>query len=92
LYGQLWHADSVPNWPTLRRRRLARELSSLRESIDMTIEEAAASAGISPSHLSRVERALVGVRVPAVRALLNTYGANASAVTKPVGRSSVRNW
>ncbi|WP_285904617.1 helix-turn-helix domain-containing protein [Paractinoplanes hotanensis] len=68
----------MPNWPTLRRRRLARELSNLRETIDMTIEEAAASAGISPSHLSRVERALVGVRVPAVRALLTTYGANAS--------------
>ncbi|WP_223884480.1 DUF5753 domain-containing protein [Micromonospora craniellae] len=68
----------MPNWPTLRRRRLARELSKLRESIDMTIEEAAASAGISSSHLSRVERALVGVRVPAVRALLQTYGANAS--------------
>jgi transcriptional regulator with XRE-family HTH domain len=46
----------------------------------MTIEEAAASAGISPSHLSRVERALVGVRVPAVRALLEAYGANASTV------------
>jgi hypothetical protein len=46
----------------------------------MTIEEAAASAGISPSHLSRVERALVGVRPPVVRALLTTYGANASLI------------
>lgn len=78
LVRKMWHAVLVPNWPTLRRRRLARELSNLRESIDMTIEEAAASAGISPSHLSRVERALVGVRAPAVRALLETYGANAS--------------
>ncbi|WP_434742450.1 helix-turn-helix domain-containing protein [Micromonospora sp. SH-82] len=71
----------MPNWPTVRRRRLARELSNLRQAIDMTIEDAAASAGISPSHLSRVERALVGVRVPAVRALLQTYGANASTMT-----------
>lgn len=50
----------------------------------MTIEDAAASAGISPSHLSRVERAMVGVRVPVVRALLSTYGANPSAVTSLV--------
>ncbi|MFY1597350.1 helix-turn-helix domain-containing protein [Micromonospora sp. WMMD737] len=68
----------MPNWPTLRRRRLARELANLRESVDMTIEDAAARAGISPSHLSRVERALVGVRVPVVRALLTTYGASPS--------------
>ncbi|MDW5325351.1 helix-turn-helix transcriptional regulator [Plantactinospora sp. WMMB334] len=74
----------MPNWPTLRRRRLARELSVLRESIHMTIEEAAANAGISPSHLSRVERALVGVRVPVVRALLMTYGADAPTVANLV--------
>ncbi|WP_431945535.1 helix-turn-helix domain-containing protein [Micromonospora marina] len=68
----------MPNWPTLRRRRLARELAKLRDSIAMTIEEAATRAGISPSHLSRVERALVGVRVPVVRALLATYGTSPS--------------
>lgn len=50
----------------------------------MTIEDAAARAGISPSHLSRVERALVGVRVPVVRALLATYEANASTVANLV--------
>ncbi|MGI5151438.1 helix-turn-helix domain-containing protein [Plantactinospora sp. CA-294935] len=74
----------MPNWPTLRRRRLARELNVLRGSIHMTIEEAAANAGISPSHLSRVERALVGVRVPVVRALLMTYGADAPTVANLV--------
>ncbi len=70
----------MASWPTLRRRRLASELSKLREAIDLTIEDAAASAGISPSHLSRVERAIVGVRVPVVRALLATYGASPSTV------------
>ncbi|MDG4751293.1 helix-turn-helix transcriptional regulator [Micromonospora sp. WMMD718] len=74
----------MPNWPTLRRRRLARELANLRESIGMTIEEAAGHAGISPSHLSRVERALVGVRVPVVRALLATYGASPTVTTSLV--------
>ncbi|WP_028192433.1 helix-turn-helix domain-containing protein [Salinispora pacifica] len=91
----MWHAVFVPNWPTLRRRRLARELNNLRESIDMTIEEAAASAGISPSHLSRVERALVGVRVPAVRALLATYGASASmtaSLLEVAQASAQRGW
>lgn len=78
--SSLWHDFPVANWPTLRRRRLARELSKLRQSVDMTIEEAAARAGISSSHLSRVERALVGVRLPVVRALLATYGAHASTV------------
>lgn len=68
--------SAVPNGPTLRRRRLARELNRLREEAKLTIEDAAASAGISMSHLSRVERALVGVRVPVVKALLDTYSAD----------------
>ncbi|WP_239126802.1 helix-turn-helix domain-containing protein [Asanoa siamensis] len=85
----------MPNWPTLRRRRLARELSNLRESIGMTIEDAARRAGISPSHLSRVERALVGVRVPVVKALLTTYGTSAATVASLVEvaeSASQRGW
>jgi hypothetical protein len=42
----------------------------------MTIEQAANTAGISASHLSRVERAQVGVRLPVVKVLLSTYGAD----------------
>jgi transcriptional regulator with XRE-family HTH domain len=68
--------SAVPNGPTLRRRRLARELNRLREEAKLTIEDAAGIAGISMSHLSRVERALVGVRVPVVKALLDTYSAD----------------
>jgi transcriptional regulator with XRE-family HTH domain len=63
--------------PTLRRRQLARELSRLRDVAGMTIEQAAESAGISMSHLSRVERAMVGVRLPVVKVLMTTYGADA---------------
>jgi transcriptional regulator with XRE-family HTH domain len=69
--------SAVANGPTLRRRRLARELSRLREAAGLTIEAAADGAGISMSHLSRVERAQVGVRVPVVKALLDTYRADA---------------
>jgi len=64
--------------PTLRRRRLARELLRLRDEAGLTIEAAAATVGISTSHLSRVERAQVGVRLPVVKLLLSTYEADAS--------------
>lgn len=61
----------------------------------MTIEEAAARGGISSSHLSRVERALVGIRVSAVQALLEAYGASASTTANllEVAESSTqRGW
>lgn len=62
--------------PTVRRRRLARELARLREAAGLTIEQAAEAAGISMSHLSRVERAQVGIRLPAVKVLLSVYDAD----------------
>jgi transcriptional regulator with XRE-family HTH domain len=62
--------------PTLRRRRLARELIRLRDAAGLTLDQAATAAGISPSHLSRVERARVGVRTPVVKVLLAAYGAD----------------
>lgn len=64
--------------PTLRRRRLAAELRRYREAAGMTIEQAAKTAGISSSHLSRAENALVGVRVPTVKALLGAYQVGAA--------------
>ncbi len=67
--------------PTLRRRRLARELVRLRNAASMTIEQASTAVGISASHLSRVERAQVGVRLPVVKLLLSTYEADARTVT-----------
>jgi transcriptional regulator with XRE-family HTH domain len=77
----VWHAARVAS-PTLRRRRLARELVRLRNAGGMTIEQASAEVGISASHLSRVERAQVGVRLPVVKLLLSTYGADASTVAQ----------
>jgi transcriptional regulator with XRE-family HTH domain len=78
--------------PTLRRRQLARELVRLRAAATMTIEQAAEAAGVSMSHLSRVERALVGVRLPVVKVLAAAYGADAEtvrtliAITKEAGQ------
>lgn len=81
--------------PTLRRRRLARELLRLRETAGMTIEQASATVGISASHLSRVERAQVGVRLPVVKLLLSTYEADAAIGTYLTGiakDASTRGW
>src|SRR5437773_2700736 len=81
--------------PTLRRRRLARELVRLRDDAGMTIEAASAAVGISASHLSRVERAQVGVRLPVVKLLLSTYDADTATSAYLTGiakEASVRGW
>lgn len=81
--------------PTLRRRRLAREMLRLRDAAGMTIEQAAGLVGISASHLSRVERAQVGVRLPVVKLLLSTYGADdatAAYLTGVAKEATIRGW
>ncbi len=81
--------------PTLRRRRLARELLRLRDEAGLTIEAAAATVGISTSHLSRVERAHVGVRLPVVKLLLSTYNADPGTVaylTSVAKEATTRGW
>jgi transcriptional regulator with XRE-family HTH domain len=70
-------------------------MSRLREAAGMTIEQAASTAGISASHLSRIERAHVGVRVPVVKALLATYGADAETtgyLIEVAKEASQRGW
>ena len=59
--------------PTMRRRRLARELARLREERGMTIREAAVALEWDPSKLSRVEGLQRGIIVRDVRRLLNLY-------------------
>ncbi len=59
--------------PTMRRRRLARELARLREDRGMTIREAATALEWDPSKLSRVEGLQRGIIVRDVRRLLNLY-------------------
>jgi hypothetical protein len=59
--------------PTMRRRRLARELARLREQRGMTIRQAATALEWDPSKLSRVEGLQRGIIVRDVRRLLDLY-------------------
>lgn len=58
---------------TLRRRRLAVALRKLRDAANMTAEQAATGADISQASLSRIENAVVAIKVNTVKALLDTY-------------------
>lgn len=60
---------------TLRRRRLAAALKKLRSSSKITAEQAASRADISQASLSRIENAVVAIKVNTVKALLDAYEA-----------------
>jgi transcriptional regulator with XRE-family HTH domain len=64
------------------RRKLGIELKGLREQGGLNIEQAANAAGISDSHLSRIERGRVGVRPLTLKALLQAYGAGAEVTAR----------
>ena len=59
--------------PTVRERRLARALRHLREEAGHTIEDVAEKLEMSPSTVSRIETAQVGVRPRDLRSLLDIY-------------------
>jgi transcriptional regulator with XRE-family HTH domain len=59
--------------PTIRQRRLARLLRQLREDAGLTIEQVAEKVELSPSTISRIETAQVGVRTGDLRELLDIY-------------------
>jgi transcriptional regulator with XRE-family HTH domain len=65
--------------PTMRRRRLARELTRLRHQRGMTIRQAATTLEWDPSKLSRIEAMQHGIIVRDVRKLLDLYGVTDSA-------------
>jgi transcriptional regulator with XRE-family HTH domain len=60
--------------PTVRQRRLARVLRQLRDDAGLTIEQVAEKLEMSPSTVSRMETAHVGVRPRDLRYLLDMYG------------------
>ena len=60
--------------PTVRRRRLASELRSLREAARLTCEEVAEHLECSASKISRVETGRVSVSPRDVRDMLSLYG------------------
>ena len=59
--------------PSVRERRLARELRQLRETAGFTIEEVADKLEMSASTVSRIETAQVGVRPRDLRLLFDIY-------------------
>ncbi|TDC51285.1 XRE family transcriptional regulator [Actinomadura sp. KC345] len=59
--------------PTVRRLRLGAELRRLREGLGFTAEDIASRLDWSPSKISRIETAKIGVRVSDVRLLLELY-------------------
>jgi transcriptional regulator with XRE-family HTH domain len=60
--------------PTVRRRRLAAELRTLREAARLTCEEVAEHLECSASKISRVETGRVSVSPRDVRDMLSLYG------------------
>ncbi|MEU9506200.1 helix-turn-helix transcriptional regulator [Micromonospora sp. NPDC048170] len=81
--------------PTVRRRRIARELRQLRERAGMTLDVAARQLDMSKSNLSRIENALIGIKPRDVRAALALYevtGADAEALIEIARGAQQRGW
>ncbi|MFJ6197751.1 helix-turn-helix domain-containing protein [Micromonospora sp. NPDC092111] len=81
--------------PTVRRRRIARELRQLREHAGMTLDVAARQLDMSKSNLSRIENAQIGIKPRDVRAALALYevtGADAEALIEIARGAQQRGW
>src|SRR5260370_6435972 len=60
--------------PTVRSRRVGRELRRLREAAGITTAQAAELLSCSAAKISRIENGIVSVRVVDLRLLLDRYG------------------
>ncbi|MEV6692393.1 helix-turn-helix transcriptional regulator [Micromonospora sp. NPDC051196] len=81
--------------PTVRRRRIARELRQLRERTGMTLDVAARQLDMSKSNLSRIENAQIGIKPRDVRAALALYqvtGNDAEALIEIARGAQQRGW
>lgn len=86
---------ALTSTPTLRGRRLAQELRKLREKAGLSQAEAARRVGWDRSTLSRVEKPAIRPDEDDVRALLQTYGVDASrhaAILQLLEDSWQRGW
>ncbi|MGF7234810.1 MAG: helix-turn-helix domain-containing protein [Frankia sp.] len=70
--------------PTVRRRRLGAELRRLRESADVTVEEACIPLRCSMSKISRMENGRVPIRPRDVGDLLDLYGVTDETQREPL--------
>jgi transcriptional regulator with XRE-family HTH domain len=85
----------VTTSPTVRRRRIARELRNLRERAGLTLEQAAKQLDMSRANLSRIENAQIGVKPRDVRAALALYkvtGDDAEALIDIARGAQQRGW
>ncbi|GLI02078.1 transcriptional regulator [Phytohabitans aurantiacus] len=86
---------AVSGSPTVRRRRIARELRQLRERAGMNLEQAARQLDMSKSNLSRIENAQIGIKPRDVRAALALYqvtGVDAEALIEIARGAQQRGW
>ena len=86
---------AVTSTPTLRGRRLARELRDLRNRAGLTQTEAARRVGMGPSTLNRIEKPAIRAADHDIRALLQLYGLDADrheAIIKLNTDSWQRGW
>ncbi len=60
--------------PAIRRGRLGRQFPQLRQASALRLEDAAATIGVAPSTLSRIETGQTSARTSYVRILLDLYG------------------
>jgi transcriptional regulator with XRE-family HTH domain len=65
---------SVMESPTFVRFQLGAQLKRVREEAGATTEHAAEIIEVSPSTMRRIEQGRVGIKGPALNALLNDYG------------------
>lgn len=72
---------TMPGSPTVRRRRLAAELRSIRESTGKSGDVVAAALRWSPSKISRYELARTGLKLHEVEKLLDYYDVSGSRRT-----------
>jgi transcriptional regulator with XRE-family HTH domain len=67
-------AMADPPRPTVRRRRLGRELRRIRDDAGLTLEAAARRLDRTASSLSKIERGVQGLRHGELLFMLDTYG------------------
>jgi transcriptional regulator with XRE-family HTH domain len=85
----------VTSSPTVRRRRIARELRQLREQNGLTLDQAARQLDMSKSNLSRIENAQIGIKPRDVRAALALYrvsNVDAEALIEIARGAQQRGW
>lgn len=75
------YALRVPR-PTFRRRRLARQLTRLREEADVSHDQVLKELGFSRAKLSRIEHAEVGVSIADAKSMARLYGMDEASIER----------